>query len=242
MLKGGRLLTISHGTIENGVLVIAGGKISAIGAANSVNVPKDAEVIDVTGMTVYPGLIDSESYLGLTEISAEDSTNDLIETSDETMPHMHVYDATCRVELIPVAPSTGSPMPSWLRRARHLPARTRSFNSTASRPTTAAGARHRHALNFTGSSSAMVLGKRKFPQTHVGTGRNSPEGLMDAQDYSALGGLRKEEVRRPETGDEGPPTPPRRSETGPCRTFRSMKAIGWPSNPAIWSCRRLARQ
>ena len=42
VLKGGKLLTISHGTIENGVLVISGGKISAIGAASSVKVPKDA--------------------------------------------------------------------------------------------------------------------------------------------------------------------------------------------------------
>ena len=77
MLKGGKLLTVSHGTIDNGVLVMPDGKIAAIGAAGSVNIPSDAQVIDVTGMTVYPGLIDSETYLGLTEISAEQMTNDL---------------------------------------------------------------------------------------------------------------------------------------------------------------------
>ncbi|MGZ4733228.1 MAG: hypothetical protein ACXVZH_13925, partial [Terriglobales bacterium] len=107
-LKGGKLLTVSHGTIENGVLVISGGKITAVGAASSVKIPNDAEVIDVIGMTVYPGLIDSESSLGLTEISAESSTNDLIETSDEIMPHMHVYDAFhAESELIPVARLNG---------------------------------------------------------------------------------------------------------------------------------------
>src|SRR5438445_12335392 len=59
-------------------------------------------------MTVYPGLIDSESYLGLTEISAEQMTNDLIELSDEIMPHMHVYDAfQAESELIPVARLNG---------------------------------------------------------------------------------------------------------------------------------------
>ncbi len=63
-LKGGKLLTVSHGTIENGVLVISGGKITAVGAASSVKIPNDAEVIDVIGMTVYPGLIDSESSSG----------------------------------------------------------------------------------------------------------------------------------------------------------------------------------
>src|SRR5258708_469459 len=104
VLKGGKLLTITHGTIENGVVVMKDGKIAAVGAAGSVNVPGDAQVIDVTGMTVYPGLIDSETALGLTEISAEQMTNDLVESSDEIMPHMHVYDAFhAETELIPVS-------------------------------------------------------------------------------------------------------------------------------------------
>ncbi len=94
--------------IDNGVLVMQGGKISALGAASSVKIPKDAKVIDVTGMTVYPGLIDSETSLGLTEISAENMTNDLIELSDEIMPHMHVYDAFhAESELIPVTRING---------------------------------------------------------------------------------------------------------------------------------------
>src|SRR5882724_10681509 len=70
VLRGGKLLTISHGVIENGVLVIEGGKISAVGAAASVAIPKNAKIIDTMGMTIYPGLIDSHSQLGLTEISS----------------------------------------------------------------------------------------------------------------------------------------------------------------------------
>ncbi len=107
-LKGGKLLTVTHGTIENGVLVIENGKIAAVGAAASLKLPRDARVVDVTGMTVYPGLIDSETNLGLTEISAEQSTNDLIENSDEIMPHMHIYDAFhAESELIPVSRVNG---------------------------------------------------------------------------------------------------------------------------------------
>jgi len=78
-LKGGKLLTITHGVIENGVLVMQGGKITAVGAEGSVSVPGGAQIIDVSGMTIYPGLIDSETQLGLTEISAEAMTNDLVE-------------------------------------------------------------------------------------------------------------------------------------------------------------------
>ena len=61
-ITGGKLLTITHGTIENGVLIIENGKIAAVGAADSVKVPANAQVIDAKGMTVYPGLIDSETH------------------------------------------------------------------------------------------------------------------------------------------------------------------------------------
>ena len=54
-------------------------------------------------MTVYPGLIDSETNLGLTEISADQVNNDLVETSDEIFPNMHVYDAFhAETEHIPI--------------------------------------------------------------------------------------------------------------------------------------------
>ena len=37
-LKGGKLLTITHGVIENGTVVMQGGKIAAVGPAGSVRV------------------------------------------------------------------------------------------------------------------------------------------------------------------------------------------------------------
>jgi imidazolonepropionase-like amidohydrolase len=108
VLRGGKLLTITHGIIENGVLVMQNGKITAVGTSGSVSVPRDARVVDVTGMTVYPGLIDSETHLGLTEVSGDPMSNDLVETSDEIMPHMHVYDAFhAETTLIPVARING---------------------------------------------------------------------------------------------------------------------------------------
>ena len=108
VITGGKLLTITHGTIDNGVLVIENGRISAVGASGSVKVPANAQLIDAKGMTVYPGLIDSESHLGLTEIEADKMTNDLVEPSDEIMPHMHVADAFhAESALIPVARFNG---------------------------------------------------------------------------------------------------------------------------------------
>jgi imidazolonepropionase-like amidohydrolase len=107
-ISGGRLLTVSHGTIENGVLLIADGKITAVGEAGKVSIPAGAEIVDAHGLTVYPGLIDPESNFGLTEVSADQNSNDLAEPSDEIMPHMHVADAFhAETELIPVARLNG---------------------------------------------------------------------------------------------------------------------------------------
>jgi hypothetical protein len=51
------------GTIERGTIVIRNGVIQAVGA--SVAAPADARVIDGNGLTVYPGLIDAHSSLGI---------------------------------------------------------------------------------------------------------------------------------------------------------------------------------
>jgi imidazolonepropionase-like amidohydrolase len=50
-------------TIERGTIVIRNGVIQALGA--SVATPADARVIDGNGLTVYPGLIDAHSSLGI---------------------------------------------------------------------------------------------------------------------------------------------------------------------------------
>ncbi len=66
---------VGDGTvIEEGTVVFADGKITAVGA--DVSVPGDAELIDGGGKHVYPGLIALNSQLGLVEIGAVRSTND----------------------------------------------------------------------------------------------------------------------------------------------------------------------
>lgn len=92
-IRGGKLLTITHGVIDNGILVLENGKIAAVGKADSVKIPSGATIVDAKGMTVYPGLFDAETNLGLVEIGSDAMTTDLNEVSDEIMPHMHVYDA-----------------------------------------------------------------------------------------------------------------------------------------------------
>ncbi len=102
-ITGGKLLTITHGTIENGTLLMQNGKILAAGPAASVRIPAGAKIVDAKGMTVYPGLIDSETNLGLVEVESDQVNSDLVETSEEIFPQMHIYDAFhAETERIPV--------------------------------------------------------------------------------------------------------------------------------------------
>jgi len=188
VLKGGKLLTVTHGTIENGVIVMQGGKITAVGAAGSVNVPSAAQVVDTTGMTVYPGLIDSETQLGLTEISAENMTNDLVELSDEIMPHMHTAEAFhAESTLIPVARMNGITnavvAPGG---ADTLPGQD-SFIQLAGASATEMLMIRDNAmpLNFTGGERRNKGGfdKHKFPSTRMGLAAQLRQAFLDAQDY-----------------------------------------------------------
>ncbi|MFM8393710.1 MAG: hypothetical protein ACKOB4_07260, partial [Acidobacteriota bacterium] len=62
-LQGGTIVTVTGGVIQKGTIVIRNGLIEAVGA--DLKVPGDARVIDATGMTIYPGLFDSYTNLGL---------------------------------------------------------------------------------------------------------------------------------------------------------------------------------
>ncbi len=73
-----KIFTLVEGPIEDGTLVIKDGKIAAIG--EGIPVPPDAKVIDAKGLQVYPGLFDSITQMGLSEISAVRATVDSTET------------------------------------------------------------------------------------------------------------------------------------------------------------------
>jgi imidazolonepropionase-like amidohydrolase len=185
-LKGGKLLTVTHGVIENGVLVMQNGRITAIGGAGTA-VPSGAKVIDVTGMTVYPGLIDSETHLGLTEISADRMTNDTIEPSDEIMPHMHVYDAFhAETALIPVTRMNGITNAIVAPASQDTLPGQDSFIQLAGPSATEMLVVRDVAmpLNFTGAQRRnQNFEQAKFPFTRMGMAAQLRQAFIDAQDY-----------------------------------------------------------
>lgn len=83
VIKGGTLLTVTHGRIENGQIYIKDGKIVAVG--QTVPAPASAKVIDATGKWVTPGLIDAHSHIAL--------DGDVNEATSPVTPHMIMLDA-----------------------------------------------------------------------------------------------------------------------------------------------------
>ncbi len=108
-IRNARVVTVTGATIERGTVVVRNGKIEAVGA--NVAVPKDAKLIDATGLSVYPGLIDSNTILGLTEVmSIVTGTNGTVDTTElgDFNPNAKALTAVNpSSELIPVARMNG---------------------------------------------------------------------------------------------------------------------------------------
>ncbi|HEX6906405.1 MAG TPA: amidohydrolase family protein [Terriglobales bacterium] len=90
-ITGGRVLTISHGVIENGTVLVENGKIAAVG--RDIKVPRGAQVIDARGKVVMPGLFDAGDKLGTVEIPALQITVDDTEYTAPLQPQLRVLDA-----------------------------------------------------------------------------------------------------------------------------------------------------
>lgn len=61
---GAQIITINGAPIDDGVLVVQRGKIVAVGTRATVRVPSGADVRDVTGKIIMPGLVDTHSHVG----------------------------------------------------------------------------------------------------------------------------------------------------------------------------------
>lgn len=91
-ITGGKLVTITQGILENGVILIDEGKIVQIG--ENIPVPESAQVIDAKGCWVTPGLIDAHTHIGTgNEPSSSGSTGDFNETSSPITPQVRVMDS-----------------------------------------------------------------------------------------------------------------------------------------------------
>ncbi len=89
-LQNATIYTITNGIIEKGTLIITDGKISALGT--NVPIPEGSSVIDCSGLSIYPGLIDGGTRIGLSEVGSISLTQDYREIGD-LVPHVQALTA-----------------------------------------------------------------------------------------------------------------------------------------------------
>ncbi len=84
-----RIETVTRGVVERGTVVIEGGRITGVG---DVAAPAGATVVPCDGGTVYPGMIDAGTQLGLVEVGSVSETQDVDEVGEVT-PQMEALTA-----------------------------------------------------------------------------------------------------------------------------------------------------
>jgi len=82
-IKAGKVITLTGDAIPDGVIVIEGGRITAVGSADEVKIPWDAEVLDVPNLVAFPGFVEAHTSSGM------DRSNETIDTA----PFLNIRDS-----------------------------------------------------------------------------------------------------------------------------------------------------
>jgi imidazolonepropionase-like amidohydrolase len=93
VVQGARILPITAPPIAQGVLVIKGGKIIAVGEMGNVQVPAGARIQDATGKVIMPGIVDSHSHIGIDANPTVSDSQDANEGSGPIQPALRALDA-----------------------------------------------------------------------------------------------------------------------------------------------------
>ena len=60
---GAQLITGDGNLIENGSILVRDGRIETVGATDAVSIPPDAAIVDLSGKTITPGLINAHGHV-----------------------------------------------------------------------------------------------------------------------------------------------------------------------------------
>ena len=83
-IRAGRIVTVSSGVIENGIIIIRDGIIEKVG--DNIEIPVEAELIEADSLTVYPGLIDACVSLALKKKPVKKPPDSSSDSDGETSP------------------------------------------------------------------------------------------------------------------------------------------------------------
>src|ERR1700691_2561084 len=184
LIQNATILTVSHGNIEHGSILIRDGKIAEVGA--SIKAPKDAQVIDASGQFVMPGIIDCHSHIAIDGSVNEGSiaVSSITNTADVLNPDdIAIYrDLAGGVTVANVLHGSANPIGGqtvviklrWGQPASKLP-----FEGALPGIKFALGENPKHS-NFGGRGA-----EARYPATRMGVEETIRSAFAEARDYKA---------------------------------------------------------
>ena len=185
-IVGGRVIPVAGAPFEDGVVLLADGRIEAAG--RDVRVPEGVERVDAAGKVVLPGLVDAHVHLGVHEEADGWAGQDTNEMTDPVTPHVRALDAINPADLgfadalaggvltVNVNPGSGNPIGGQTAAVRCA---GRSVDEMVLR----APSGMKSAL---GENPKKVYGERKqFPSTRLGTAAAIRDALVKTANYLA---------------------------------------------------------
>jgi imidazolonepropionase-like amidohydrolase len=177
---------MSSRPLDNGVVLVEDGRISAVGEA--LGVPEGWDVVDATGKVVVPGFIESHGHVGIHEEANGRPGDDTNEMTDPNTAFVRAIDAvniedvgfvdalSGGVTAVVVKPGSGNPIGGQTVAIKSWGGRTIDEQLVS------AAVSVKSAL---GENPKRVYGdKGKTPSTRLGVAAVIRQAFMDAQDYA----------------------------------------------------------
>lgn len=181
-LTNAKIYTVTNGVIENGTIIINNGIIEAVGA--DINIPGDAQVIDYSGQEIYPGMIDSGTRLGLSEIGSISEANDFREFGEIT-PNMQALTAVNPNSVaIPVTRVSGVTSTLTMPAGGILPGTAATISLFGYTPDQMFAGSKGVVMNF--PSTAQRGWRRRTPEQIEKARKKAQETINDAFDKAEL--------------------------------------------------------
>ncbi len=89
-VRAERVHTMAGPPIQDGVVLVRGGKIVAVGPAATVRIPEGVEVL--TAKVATPGLVDAHSVVGLSGYMNQPHDQDQLDRGAPVQPHLRAVD------------------------------------------------------------------------------------------------------------------------------------------------------
>ncbi|HNS04463.1 MAG TPA: amidohydrolase [Candidatus Saccharicenans sp.] len=207
VLKGARILTSASKNYERGTIVIKSGRISEIG--EDLRIPAGAEVIDLSGCIITPGLIDAHSHLGLGPSGGVTEDNEM---SDPVTPQLRIIDSIHPEGVAPDKNQFQQAVAEGVTTAVIRPGSGNVIGGQSAVLKLRGGTVDNMCILFP-ADMKMALGRKaayaqkgQMPMTKMGTAYLVRQAMLEAADYrAALEKYENEKKKNPATPSPPPP-------------------------------------